>query len=528
MSTAVSSASVDLLPNQKQFFIEPGETGDEPQTSDSDREEGEWKTVAHRKRHAANSLGETSPRNESILLESETAKMVREAEKRLTREEQSRIRGQKEAEQQARGDESSTSRGEGPSNSKGKQPDPGNWGGLDLSDAELDPEAQKQALKVWNDTRAWSHAQGYGTADQVQPSSASDSGDETPSSRVMNRFVASKEKAKIIARYEKRLRKKLRKLKEKSAVETVRTKQERPKAPGKPEKPGKPSSPGTDRNPVLGIIDNALKQARGKEPRRSVSRVMEPVQQIAPKSYIGQALDRVGRVKKRPTARSSDPSSSSSSSDSSEDSDQSTDSTDTESTKSESDSSSGGLSSSTDSDGSGSTPRRRKVAKRRHHPKSKRRARKRSGSQKRRSTKRRLGRHRSKSPRSHKSGHGKLRPIAPNTYDGSADSRAFHCFVTEGTAYVEAGQVKDWEQVFILSHYLKGRAHEFYVREVSADPYRWRLHEFFLEMFNACFPINYRTKQREKLKKSFQNERTVRDYVSELTELWNLIGDISD
>ncbi|KAF8833859.1 hypothetical protein BDN67DRAFT_916116, partial [Paxillus ammoniavirescens] len=121
-----------------------------------------------------------------------------------------------------------------------------------------------------------------------------------------------------------------------------------------------------------------------------------------------------------------------------------------------------------------------------------------------------------------------LKPIAPTVYDGLANLRAFHRFVTEGTAYIEARRVKSWEQFFILSHYLKGRAHEFYIREISNTPHKWRLRNFFLDMFNYCFPINYRTKQHEKLKCMFQNEHTIRDYVSELNELWNLIRDVSE
>jgi len=93
-------------------------------------------------------------------------------------------------------------------------------------------------------------------------------------------------------------------------------------------------------------------------------------------------------------------------------------------------------------------------------------------------------------------------------------------------AYVEDGKVSSKKKVFILSHFLKGKAHEFYIREVSGDPYRWRLHDFFTELFNYCFPINFHTKQREKLKRCFQNDKSVRDYVYELNEYWNMIGDV--
>lgn len=64
-------------------------------------------------------------------------------------------------------------------------------------------------------------------------------------------------------------------------------------------------------------------------------------------------------------------------------------------------------------------------------------------------------------------------------YNGSVDSKVFHRFIMEGTAYVKDGEVPSKKQVFILSHYLTGKAHEFYVQEVSGDPYHWRLSTFF-------------------------------------------------
>jgi hypothetical protein len=121
-----------------------------------------------------------------------------------------------------------------------------------------------------------------------------------------------------------------------------------------------------------------------------------------------------------------------------------------------------------------------------------------------------------------------LKPIPPITYDGALDSRVFHQFLTEGTAYVKDGQVERKRRVFILAHYLKGRAREFYTREVSGDPYRWRLRRFFTELFNHCFPIDFRMRQREKLNRCYQNEKSVREYIYELSELWNMIGDVPE
>lgn len=46
------------------------------------------------------------------------------------------------------------------------------------------------------------------------------------------------------------------------------------------------------------------------------------------------------------------------------------------------------------------------------------------------------------------------------------------------------------------------------MREVSGDPYKWRLSDFFTELFNYCFPINFR--------------------LYELNELWNMIGETDE
>jgi len=122
----------------------------------------------------------------------------------------------------------------------------------------------------------------------------------------------------------------------------------------------------------------------------------------------------------------------------------------------------------------------------------------------------------------------KLKPIPPVEYDGSVNSKAFHCFITEGTTYVKDGEVPSKKQAFILSHYLKGKAHEFYVREVSGDPYHWRLSTFFRELFNYCFPVDFRIKLRKKLHTCYQGNRTVRDYLYELNEMWNMIGEADE
>ncbi|KAG2057842.1 hypothetical protein BDR06DRAFT_830197, partial [Suillus hirtellus] len=121
-----------------------------------------------------------------------------------------------------------------------------------------------------------------------------------------------------------------------------------------------------------------------------------------------------------------------------------------------------------------------------------------------------------------------LKLVPPTVYDGEVDSRVFHWFITKGTAHVKDGYVKQKACIFTLSKYLTSKAHEFYIREVVRDPYQWRLPEFFNELFNHCFLVNYRTELCAKLKKCYQNERAVRAYLYELSKLWNMIGNINE
>ena len=112
--------------------------------------------------------------------------------------------------------------------------------------------------------------------------------------------------------------------------------------------------------------------------------------------------------------------------------------------------------------------------------------------------------------------------------DGVADACSYHCFVTEATEYVTTGKVCQNKQVFVLSYYLESKAYDFFTQKVSMNYQHWTLWEFFEQMFNYYFPVNYRMAQRQKLKKCFQNEKAVSEYIHELEELFNMIGLVDD
>ncbi|KAF9473461.1 hypothetical protein BDN70DRAFT_817190, partial [Pholiota conissans] len=135
--------------------------------------------------------------------------------------------------------------------------------------------------------------------------------------------------------------------------------------------------------------------------------------------------------------------------------------------------------------------------------------------------------HRKRHHHSHRCRHSTrttLKPIAPIEYDGAPDSRLFSRFVTEGTAYVVDCRVPKDRQVFILSYYLSGPAYDYFTHKVALNFDQFTLSEFFDGLFNYCFPVNYRSEQRDKLERAFQDDKSVSAYVHELEELFNFIG----
>jgi hypothetical protein len=117
-----------------------------------------------------------------------------------------------------------------------------------------------------------------------------------------------------------------------------------------------------------------------------------------------------------------------------------------------------------------------------------------------------------------------LKPVPPQEYDGSPDAQAFYRFVRQGSAYVRAGRVLKDEQIFYLPYCLKGKVSDFYEREVAKDESQWSLEQFFWGLFEYCFPVNFRSKQRDKLNRCFQNSKSISEHTAEWLQIYNMIG----
>ena len=208
-----------------------------------------------------------------------------------------------------------------------------------------------------------------------------------------------------------------------------------------------------------------------------------PVAQIAEDSYLGNALRNVGHSRARSPSGNESPSSPSSGS------------------------SDDGTNSSNDEDGPSRSSSGHRHHRRNRHGRSHRRRHRSSSSSRLRTI---------------------IKPIAPKYYDGKADARLYHRFVRESEAYLRDGKVEKRRRIFLLSYYLTGKAYDFYTQKVSSNEENWTLRQFYDELFNYCFPVDYRTQLRKNLNKSHQNDKSIAEYTHELHELFIMIGDVSE
>ena len=120
------------------------------------------------------------------------------------------------------------------------------------------------------------------------------------------------------------------------------------------------------------------------------------------------------------------------------------------------------------------------------------------------------------------------KPHEPEKYGGKADMHIFHKFMREVQDYVQDYRLPQSKHARTASYYMTGKAYEFYTTQVSKDPSRWVLHDFFTGLFNYCFPVNFRLEQRQKLRNAEQGNSTVNEFVHRLETLFLTVGIVSE
>ncbi|KAF4585118.1 hypothetical protein EYR40_001954 [Pleurotus pulmonarius] len=243
----------------------------------------------------------------------------------------------------------------------------------------------------------------------------------------------------------------------------------------------------TSRTPLTDGIRHQIKEStarpKPKPKKRSAKEKDEkagflPSSQIPPNSFLGRALKSVDEKRGRRKNKTSD--------------DSSDDDPSSSSSEGPIDSSSSGESSSSDESSIGIRKSKRRNPKR---------------SSKRKSN---------------------LKPTPPEAYDGKADLTQFYRFVSDGTAYLKEGGVQKKFRVRKLATFLKGRAYDYYLQQVSMNPGIWTLREFFEGLMNACFPVDLLEQTRSEIDRLWQRDLSVRDYSAQLKQKYDVIGSVSE
>ncbi|PPQ91754.1 hypothetical protein CVT25_013236 [Psilocybe cyanescens] len=397
-----------------------------PENSEDDQN-GPWTTVKNKRtkkleaamrRNISTDVMHTKKHVTERNLEIDS--VIREAKKSLTKDDKERIHRRNKRIHHER----SHLLGEGTSKNKGKTIGPREWGNAGIPASELDPKAQKKAMKIAKKAK-----KGFN-----------------------NKEAPAVHMAPIIS-------------------ESIS------------------NAPGIrfDRVADRKHIRNELLPVSAR-----------PAAHINPKSFLGTALKSVKKPKGKSKKTKHEPSSSSSSP-SSEDSSESSESSSSNSSDTSESSESSPSSASTESSDSSKDP---------HH---------RSGRRKRRT------KHRKTKPTS---GGGKA--FKPNVYDGRADPRAYHRFVKESNAYLEDSGFRKKQRILALSYFMEGKAYDYYLQKAAIHEETMSLSTFYEELFNYCFPIDYRQRIRKKFEHATQGTQRVSEYVYYLEEQYNLLGSLTE
>src|SRR6201996_4306987 len=357
--------------------------------------------------------------------------------------------------------------GEGPSRNKGKGPDPRNWGAVDslIDFSENDLDAQREAFN--------NYAEINRVFKEDRKSTPRGFFDNVPSTepKPMVRTESPEIAFEPLLQNKGTTRKPPGRAKNTNTEQIVELESQLSRLRQSENPDQLPSKRHSSRAKHV-AEENIVNLMRGKtlKPSSTEHRGVTPGR-IAAGSYIDKAIRGAARLSQKPPSDPSDSSPSSSSSDER---------------------------GSDDTDGTG-TGGRQSSAAARH---------------------RRMSSRRSSGRRSHML----LKPIPPTKYTGEPSANAFSRFVREGSAYVKMGRVKPADQVFFLSYYLGGKASDFYNQVVVRDEESYTLETFFKELFDFCFPQDFRNKQRKRLNRCYQTDKTVAEHVAEFAQIYDTIG----
>ncbi|EJD34483.1 hypothetical protein AURDEDRAFT_176481 [Auricularia subglabra TFB-10046 SS5] len=104
-------------------------------------------------------------------------------------------------------------------------------------------------------------------------------------------------------------------------------------------------------------------------------------------------------------------------------------------------------------------------------------------------------------------------------YDGIADYDQFEAFVSKWDSWLRSKDLSDKEAVEYLRHALTGKASTWYTNHVAMQLKGWSMMKVYKEMYESCFPVNFREDLRDKMMAATQRGRPIKDYAKDLENM---------
>ncbi|KIM56186.1 hypothetical protein SCLCIDRAFT_29817 [Scleroderma citrinum Foug A] len=181
----------------------------------------------------------------------------------------------------------------GPSKGKGKGLDPGNFGGIDFAEEDVDLDTQHVALEMWKTIQEWAQSQSDVPQIEELPNNGTDAkGGFVPTGplivpKAVERVGSCQGDVKSSSE-ETEASKEVTSKKHKKKTHKRKDQTKRVKEAEEVHK--LPAGIG-HADPVRVLVDKTVVQPGTCHERWAMPQAMEPVEQINPKSYIGLALN---------------------------------------------------------------------------------------------------------------------------------------------------------------------------------------------------------------------------------------------
>jgi len=121
-----------------------------------------------------------------------------------------------------------------------------------------------------------------------------------------------------------------------------------------------------------------------------------------------------------------------------------------------------------------------------------------------------------------------VKPKEPSDYHGEVDFRKFNRFLKETRLYLKDAGFPKREYIMRIAPFLKGKALNFYTQKGELYETQWDLKMFYNQLFDFCFPPNYRMNLRDRLEKTIQlPDHPVTQYAHNIQEIFGMLGGVT-